>query len=146
MAPSPTGEMHVGSLATLLKNYAFAKKHGGKFILRIEDTDQNREVEGAAGRILSVIKAYGLDWDEGPDIGGPYAPYTQSERLDRYKEVALELVKNGWAYHCFCTPERLEQVNLELKAQKKPPMYDRHCRNLSPDQMKAKLDSGAANV
>jgi glutamyl-tRNA synthetase len=139
MAPSPTGEYHVGHIATLLKNYAFAKKNGGQFVLRIEDTDRERYVDGAVERIMSVIKDYGLDWDEGPDIGGPYAPYTQSERLPIYKEKAMELVEGGAAYYCFCTRERLETIREEQRAAKKPPKYDRHCVHLTAEEVQQRL-------
>src|SRR5574340_466827 len=110
MAPSPTGEMHVGSMAVLLKNYAFAKKHHGQFILRIEDTDKEREVAGATQRIIQTIKAYGLDYDEGPDKEGQFGPYIQSQRLDIYRQKAEELVTLGHAYYCFCTKDRLLQI------------------------------------
>lgn len=139
MAPSPTGEIHVGSMAMLLKNYAFAKKHGGTFILRIEDTDQTREVPGAVERILRVVKAYGLTWDEGPDIGGPYAPYTQSERLPLYKQHAEQLVEQGQAYYCFCTRERLEKLREEQMANKQQPKYDGRCRALDPTEVTDRL-------
>lgn len=141
MAPSPTGEYHVGHISTLLKNYAFAKKHGGKFILRIEDTDQERKVDGAVERIMAVIKAYGLSWDEGPDIGGPYAPYTQSERLPIYAEHAQQLVDKGVAYYCFCSRERLEKLRENQVAQKQKPRYDKHCLQLSKEEVQAKLAS-----
>ncbi len=146
MAPSPTGEYHVGHIATLLKNYAWAKHNGGKFVLRIEDTDQERKVEGAVERIMEVIKRYGLDWDEGPDVGGPYAPYTQSERLELYKAHALELVANGKAYHCFCTKERMEKVRETQIAQHQQPRYDRHCRSLSAQEVSERLSKGEASV
>lgn len=142
MAPSPTGELHVGSFSIILKNYAFAKKHGGQFVLRVEDTDKVREVAGAKDRLLKTIKAYGLSWDEGPDIGGPHAPYTQSERLDLYTKKANELVESGHAYHCFCSKERLEAVREKAREEKKPPKYDRHCRNLSKEEVEEKLSSG----
>jgi glutamyl-tRNA synthetase len=146
MAPSPTGEYHVGHLATLLKNYAFAKKHHGQFVLRIEDTDQERKVDGAVEKIMSVIRAFGLDWDEGPDKGGPYAPYTQSERLPMYKEYAEQLVKAGKAYYCFCSKERLEEVRARQMENKQPPMYDKHCRTLSQSEVQEKLDRGDSSV
>lgn len=146
IAPSPTGEMHVGSMAIALKNYAFAKKHGGQFIIRIEDTDQEREVEGATQRILSVIKKYGLDWDEGPDKGGPYAPYIQSERLDMYQQAAQELISKNQAYYCFCSKERLEKLREERMANHLPPKYDRHCRNLSAEEIKEKIDNKVPSV
>lgn len=139
MAPSPTGEYHVGHISTLLKNYAFAKKHKGVFVLRIEDTDQERKVEGAVQKILSVIKAYGLDWDEGPEKGGPHEPYVQSERLDIYKEYAQNLVDSGAAYYCFCSRERLEQVREKQIAEKGKPRYDRFCLTLSAAEVQAKL-------
>lgn len=146
MAPSPTGEMHVGGMATLLKNYAFAKKHGGDFILRIEDTDQNRLVEGSTERILKTIKSYGLSWDEGPEVGGPHQPYFQSERLEIYQQASQQLVQSGHAYYCFCSQERLDEVNQKLREQKKPPMYDRHCRNLNESQVNEKLLEGSSYV
>lgn len=146
MAPSPTGDMHVGGMAILLKNYAFAKKHGGTFILRIEDTDQEREVPGAQQRILDVIHAYGLRWDEGPDIGGPFAPYIQSERLSHYRERAEQLVADDKAYYCFCSPERLAQVREERMAAKLPPRYDRHCRSLTPAEALARVKAGESYV
>ncbi|MEO8581262.1 MAG: glutamate--tRNA ligase [Patescibacteria group bacterium] len=141
MAPSPTGDIHVGSMSIVLKNYAFAKKNQGKFVLRIEDTDQEREVEGATKRIQSIIRDYGLDWDEGPDKGGPYAPYIQSERLSIYKEHADQLISTGKAYYCFCSKERLAEVHAQQLAAKTPPMYDRHCRSLSSTEVAEKLNS-----
>jgi len=146
MAPSPTGEYHVGHIATLLKNYALAKKHGGSFILRIEDTDQERQVEGAVEKILSVIKAYGLDWDEGPIKGGPFAPYVQSERLDLYQKYAQSLVTQGAAYHCFCSKQRLEELRTNQVAQKTRPRYDRQCLHLTPAEVGAKLAAGQSSV
>lgn len=146
MAPSPTGEIHVGSMAILLKNYAWAKRHKGEFVLRIEDTDQEREVAGATERIQSVIRDYGLEWDEGPDTGGSYGPYIQSERLPIYREKAHELVTNGQAYFCFCSKERLDEVREHHRQQKLPPKYDRHCLNLSPTEIEAKLAAGEPHV
>lgn len=146
MAPSPTGEYHVGHIATLLKNYAFAKKHGGEFVLRIEDTDRERLVEGAVERIMGVIKSYGLSWDEGPDIGGPHAPYVQSERLPMYEAKAKELVEKDKAYYCFCSSERLEKNREEQRQQNIPPKYDRHCRFLTQDEVQQKIDAGESYV
>lgn len=146
MAPSPTGEYHVGHIATLLKNYAFAKKHGGQFVLRVEDTDQVRKVDGAVQKILDVIRAYGLDWDEGPEKDGPYGPYIQSQRLEIYKEHALKLLKSGSAYYCFCSKERLDTVREQQRLEKKPPRYDRHCRQLSPEEVTKKLEAGESHV
>ncbi|NCN06446.1 MAG: glutamate--tRNA ligase [Candidatus Pacebacteria bacterium] len=139
MAPSPTGEIHVGSMAMLLKNYAYAKKYSGKFILRIEDTDQTREVPGAVSRILKTIKAYGLTWDEGPDIGGPYAPYIQSKRLSLYRERAEQLVAQDKAFYCFCTREQLEKVRAEQIANKQQPKYVGTCRQLSSQEVANRL-------
>lgn len=139
MAPSPTGEYHVGHIATLLKNYAFAHRHGGQFILRIEDTDQVRKVDGAVEKILKVIKDYGLDWDEGPQKGGPFGPYVQSERLPIYKQHAEQLVNEGKAYHCFCSAERLEEMREAQRAAKTPPKYDRHCLALSKEDVASKI-------
>lgn len=146
MAPSPTGDMHVGSMAILLKNYAWAKKNKGTFVLRIEDTDKEREVEGGVQRIQEVIKAYGLEWDEGPSKGGEFGPYIQSERLDIYQKYAEELVTKGEAYYCFCSKERLEQVREEQRAAKQPPHYDRHCRTLTTGEVKQKLAAGLPSV
>ncbi|MFH1899057.1 MAG: glutamate--tRNA ligase [Patescibacteria group bacterium] len=140
IAPSPTGEFHIGSMRTLMYNWALARKLGGQFILRIEDTDKERYVEGAVERMLLVIKKYGFDWDEGPQVGGKYGPYVQSERLDIYKKYALELVEKGKAYYCFCTEERLEKLREEQRKEKKPvTKYDRHCLNLSKEEIEGNL-------
>lgn len=146
MAPSPTGEYHVGHIATLLKNYAYAKHCGGQFVLRIEDTDRERLVPGAVDRIMGVIRDYGLDWDEGPSKGGPYEPYVQSERLPSYKVKAEELVAAGKAYYCFCSRERLEQVRDAQRASNIPPKYDRHCRALSESEVQQRLAAGESYV
>jgi glutamyl-tRNA synthetase len=146
MAPSPTGEYHVGHIATLLKNYAFAHKHGGQFVLRIEDTDQERKVEGAVEKILKVITDYGLDWDEGPQKEGPFGPYVQSERLPLYEKYAKMLVDNNQAYYCFCSRDRLTELRDQQRANKQQPRYDRHCRNLSLDEVAAKLEAGEEHV
>lgn len=146
MAPSPTGELHVGGMATLLKNYAWAKRNGGQFVLRIEDTDKEREVPGAVDEIQQIIRDYGLDWDEGPGKGGDFGPYVQSERIEIYPKKAEELVKQGKAYYCFCTRERLEKVREEQRANKQPPKYDKHCRNLSSEEAKAKKEAGESYV
>ncbi len=146
MAPSPTGEMHVGSMATLLKNYAYAKKHGGQFILRIEDTDKEREVEGGVAAIQEIIRRYGLDWDEGPGKDGSYGPYIQSERLAIYQREVQTLIGNSQAYYCFCSKERLAEVKEQQIAAKQAPRYDRHCRHLSPEQAQAKIAAGESYV
>lgn len=142
IAPSPTGEYHIGHLRTCLYDYALARKNDGQFVIRIEDTDQKRLVVGAETRILQVIKDYGLSWDEGPDIGGPYGPYVQTKRLNIYQKYIKELLDKGFAYYCFCTEERLKEMRVLQKAAKKVPKYDRHCLNLSPEDIKKKLDNG----
>ena len=115
IAPSPTGEdLHIGNLYTALLNWAWAKKNDGKFIIRIEDTDQQRLIKGSEEKILQTIKDYRLDYDEGPDIGGDSGPYRQSERLDTYHLYAKELVEKGAAYYCFCTTQRLDQLRKDL--------------------------------
>lgn len=145
-APSPTGYLHVGGLRTALFNYLFAKHNNGKFILRIEDTDQNRFVEGALENLVNTLKVMGLQYDEGIDAGGNYGPYVQSERKDLYHKYANELIAEGKAYFCFCSPERLEEVRQRQIAEKRPPMYDRHCRELTKDEIKEKLDQGLPHV
>lgn len=141
IAPSPTGELHIGTLRTLLYDYALAKKNNGQFIFRLEDTDQKRYVPGSEKRLLEVIKNYGLNWDEGPDIGGPYAPYVQTERLEIYNKYIKELLDKGLAYRCFCTEERLTKMREEQKAAKKLPRYDQRCLNLSKEEIKKNLDN-----
>ena len=142
MAPSPTGDMHVASMATLLKNYAFAKRHQGQFILRIEDTDKVREVEDGVNKIQSIIKQYGLDWDEGPGKDGACGPYIQSQRLEIYQEKAKELVEQGQAYYCFCSKERLDEVRQQQQASHQPPRYDGHCRHLAQAEIEKRLAAG----
>lgn len=142
-APSPTGYMHVGNLRTALYAYLIAKGGGGSFILRIEDTDQERYVEGAVDIIYDTLRETGLLWDEGPDIGGPAGPYIQSQRMGMYKDYALRLVEKGHAYHCFCGKERLEEVRSRQKAAGESMlMYDGHCRNLPKEETAAKLAAG----
>lgn len=145
-APSPTGYMHIGNLRTALYEYLIAKSQGGKFILRIEDTDQERFVEGATDIIYNTLKMTGLHHDEGPDVGGEYGPYVQSERMGMYMNYALELIEKGEAYYCFCTKERLDglkESNGEGAAFAK---YDRHCYHLSKEDVLGKLDSGVPYV
>lgn len=145
-APSPTGYMHVGNLRTALYEYLVAKSKGGKFLLRIEDTDQERYVEGAVDIIYNTLKEVGLNWDEGPDIGGPVGPYIQSERMGMYLGYAKQLVESGHAYYCFCDKDRLEQVRLLQKASGSVPKYDGHCRNLSKEEVEEKLAAGVPYV
>jgi glutamyl-tRNA synthetase len=140
-APSPTGDFHVGGARTALFNYLFARHHGGAFILRMEDTDQKRYNPEAVGWLLRGLRYLGLDWDEGPDIGGPYGPYTQTERLALYTSYCAQLLEGGFAYRCFCTPERLEAASKAQQAKGLNPGYDRFCRDLDPEQgaMRANL-------
>ncbi len=139
--PSPTGQdIHIGNLYTALINFAVAKKNHGKFIIRIEDTDRTRFQEGAEEKILSSVKAFGLHYDEGPDIGGPFAPYRQSERLPLYKKHAEELIEKGAAYYCFCTKERLDELRQQQIKEKKTPRYDKHCLILENGE-RTRLDS-----
>ncbi len=141
-APSPTGFMHLGGLRTALYAYLYAKSNGGDFVLRIEDTDRERFVEGAIDVIYSSLKDSGMDYDEGPDKGGNYGPYIQSERMSLYGKYAKELIDKGGAYYCFCSKERLESLTDENGNRK----YDKHCLKLSPEEVKAKLDAGESFV
>ncbi len=141
-APSPTGFMHVGNLRTALFEYLIAKSQQGKFILRIEDTDQERLVEGAVDVIYDTLQQVGLDHDEGPDIGGEYGPYIQSQRKDTYRPYAEQLVREGKAYYCFCTKERLESLHQEDGFGG----YDRHCRDLPAEEVQRLLDAGTPYV
>lgn len=151
-APSPTGSLHIGGAKQVLYNVLFAhgqaRRQGkkGTFVLRIEDTDRKRLVEGAAEELMDGLRWLGLEWDEGPDKGGPYGPYVQSERRHHYKEAAGKLVEAGHAYPCFCSPERLQKVREDQQRRKLPPGYDRHCRNLPPDEVQVRLDAGESHV
>lgn len=145
-APSPTGYMHIGNLRTALYAYLLAKHDGGDFILRIEDTDRERYVDGAVEIIFRSLKNAGLIHDEGPDVGGDFGPYVQSERRGIYKEYAEKLVELGGAYYCFCDEDRLSKVREEQKAKKQNPMYDGHCKSLSKEEIKEKLDAGVPYV
>ena len=147
IAPSPTGDPHVGTAYIALFNSCFARQQGGQFVLRIEDTDRTRSTSESEAAIFRALRWVGLDWDEGPDVGGPYGPYRQSERSDLYREHARQLVDCGAAYRCFCTPERLAAVREEQKRQKLPQLkYDRHCLGLSDAEIQAKLDAGEPHV
>lgn len=141
-APSPTGYLHIGGARTALFNWLFARKHGGQFVLRIEDTDQKRTVPGAIEAIMNGLRWLGLDWDEGPDIGGPYGPYIQTQRADLYREWAHWLVAHGHGYKCFCTPEELEGMRAEQIAKKLTLGYDGRCRTLTTAQIAAKEAAG----
>ena len=141
-APSPTGFMHLGGMRTALYCYLFAKQHGGDFILRIEDTDQERFVEGAIDVIYSSLKEGGMDYDEGPDKGGAYGPYIQSQRKEIYLKYAKELIERGGAYYCFCTKERVES----LRDENGNVRYDKHCLNLSKEEIEKNLAAGVPYV
>lgn len=153
-APSPTGGLHIGGVRTALYNYLFAKKHGGDFILRIEDTDQTRFVEGAEEYIIESLAWLGITFDEGTHVGGPHAPYRQSERKDMYRQYAEALVEKGYAYYAFDTPEELEQMRERLKAAKvASPQYNSITRNtmknsltLPADEVKARIANGEPYV
>ncbi|WP_210362216.1 glutamate--tRNA ligase [Borreliella garinii] len=138
-APSPTGLQHIGGIRTALFNYFFAKSCGGKFLLRIEDTDQSRYFPEAENDLYSSLKWLGISFDEGPIVGGDYAPYVQSQRSAIYKKYAKYLIESGHAYYCYCTPERLERIKKIQNINKMPPGYDRHCRNLSDDEVENAL-------
>ena len=148
IAPSPTGEdIHIGNLYAALINWVFAKKNNGKFIVRIEDTDRTRLVEGAEGRILKSLEAYGIIPDESPVKGGGFGPYRQSERLPVYKKYAEKLVEKGAAYYCFCPKERLDTLRSEQQAKKQVPKYDRYCfTNVKPQEAQERIKKGEKYV
>ena len=141
-APSPTGYLHIGGLRTALFSYLLAKVWGGKFILRIEDTDQKRQVDGAMEKLIAVLKTMGIEFDEGPHCGGEFGPYIQTQRLDIYNKYADELLAQGKAYHCFCSEERLTEMRSAQEANKQAPRYDRHCRDLSEAEVASKIAAG----
>ena len=146
-APSPTGEPHVGNIRTAVFDWLFARHHGGDFVVRVEDTDQARTIEGATDAMLEALRWLGLDWDEGPDIGGPYAPYYQSQRLELYHHAADMLVQDGNAYYCFCSAERLAGLRKEQQRQGAITVgYDGLCRSLSESQVQGHVDSGETPV
>jgi glutamyl-tRNA synthetase len=146
IAPSPTGDPHIGTAYMGLFNLVFAKKHGGTFILRIEDTDQTRYRKTSEEMIMQALRWAGIEWSEGPDVGGPYGPYKQSERLPMYREHAELLLQAGKAYRCFCTAERLDEVRKQQMEKKENPGYDRHCRDLTADQVSKELAAGRTSV
>ena len=133
-APSPTGDLHVGGLRTALFQWAFVKANGGELVLRIEDTDQSRYVEGSVESICEGLRWLGIEWDEGPEVGGPHGPYVQSERLEKYHAVAAELQARGRAYRCFCTAERLAQLRKDQQKDGLAPGYDGRCRQIPPEE------------
>ncbi|MBI9030396.1 glutamate--tRNA ligase [bacterium] len=146
LAPSPTGYLHLGTLRVALYNYAFAKKNNGSFILRIEDTDQNRLVDDAVENIISTLNTIGVDFDEGPNKGGDYGPYVQSERLDIYKKYINELIGKGFAYHCFCDKETLDEMRTAQIERKEDPKYDRRCLKLSKEEVELRISRGDSYV
>ena len=141
-APSPTGFMHLGGVRTALYEYLIAKQNNGTFILRIEDTDQERFVPGATEVIYDTLRACGLNWDEGPDIGGDYGPYIQSERKATYLPYAKQLVESGHAYYCFCSKEEIDERRKAVEAAGGTWKYDKHCMHLSKEEVQQKLDAG----
>ena len=146
-APSPTGKLHIGGARTAIYNWAFARANGGTFILRIDDTDPTRSTDENTQIILRAMKWLGLDWDEGPDVGGPHAPYAQTERLNLYKQAAQKLWDEGHAYPCFCTKEQLEADRKAAQERKDPFQgYQRRCRNLSREEAQARIDAGEPYV
>ena len=145
-APSPTGYLHLGGARTALYDYLIAQKTNGQFILRIEDTDRKRFIAGAEEDLMNNLRWLGLRWDEGPDIGGPYGPYRQSERKEIYQEYGEKLVEEGYAYYCFCTPERLAQVRAEKQKKKEPPQYDRTCRDIPLAEARERIKAGEPHV
>jgi glutamyl-tRNA synthetase len=145
-APSPTGRTHIGSARTALYDFLFARQTGGKFILRIEDTDVKRTVPGAEAELMESLRWLGLEWDEGPDVGGAFGPYRQSERADLYHEYTRRLLEGGHAYPCFCSQERLAQMRQDQQKRKQPPRYDGRCRDLSTGDASARIDQGEPHV
>ncbi|MCG6962466.1 MAG: glutamate--tRNA ligase [Acidobacteria bacterium] len=146
IAPSPTGDPHVGTAYVALFNLAFARQHGGQFILRIEDTDQVRSDVASEAMIYDALRWLGLEWDEGPDVGGPHGPYRQSERAEIYREHAERLVASGDAYPCFCTKERLDALRAEQREKKLALGYDGHCRSIPPQEAERRRKAGEAHV
>ena len=146
IAPSPTGDPHVGTAYIALFNQCFARQHGGQFILRIEDTDQVRSSVASEKQILDSLRWLGLEWDEGPDVGGPHGPYRQSERSAIYHEHSEALIKKGHAFRCFCSSERLDALRAEQMANKQTPGYDGHCLHLSADEVNSRVAAGESHV
>ncbi len=145
-APSPTGDPHVGNIRTAIFDWLLARQQDGDFIIRIEDTDQGRAVEGAIDNIMDALRWLGIDWDEGPDIGGEHAPYQQSKRLPLYADIAAQLLRDGFAYECYCSPERLAAMRDARPKQDNSAGYDRRCRNLSTEERNALAKSGDTPV
>ncbi|MEM9742393.1 MAG: glutamate--tRNA ligase [Pseudomonadota bacterium] len=146
IAPSPTGDPHVGTAYMALFNWALARQAGGQFVLRIEDTDQERSTQASEAAILESLRWLGLDWDEGPDVGGDYGPYRQSERLALYRRYVDQLIEQGVAFVCFCTRERLDALRAEQRACGETQRYDGHCADLPADEVKARIAAGEPHV
>lgn len=146
VAPSPTGDPHVGTAYVALFNHVFARSQGGQFILRIEDTDRQRSSSTSEAAIIEALRWVGLDWDEGPDVGGTYGPYRQSERLYLYRRHAEELVASGGAFRCFCSKQRLDELRRRQQADRETPRYDGHCRNLDPEESRERALGGETHV
>ncbi|HQK63670.1 MAG TPA: glutamate--tRNA ligase family protein, partial [Candidatus Staskawiczbacteria bacterium] len=146
IAPSPTGALHVGTARTALFNYLFAKKNGGKFIFRIEDTDLERSDLKWTQDIIEGLRWLGIQWDEGPDIGGEFGPYKQTQRLDTYERYLKQLLDEGKAYHCFCTEEELEAKRQDQLARGKAPKYDGKCAKLSKEEAAKNIADGKPSV
>jgi glutamyl-tRNA synthetase len=146
MAPSPTGRTHLGSGRTALYNYLLARQTGGQFILRIEDTDRKRYDPAAEEELIDTLRWLGLEWEEGPDVGGPYAPYRQSERKEIYQEYARQLIEMGQAFYCFCSPERLQRIRQEQLKRKQSLRYEGTCRLIEPEQAAARVAAGESHV
>jgi len=145
-APSPTGFLHIGSLRTVLFDYLIAKKEAGDFILRIEDTDQKRQVEGSIENLISILDWVGIKFDEGPGVGGEYGPYIQTERMEIYKKHLKDLLDKEEAYHCFCSEDRLKSLRDSQVKNKQATRYDNHCRNLNSQEIKKNLKKGEKYV
>ncbi len=145
-APSPTGWLHIGGARAALYNFLVARQTGGQFILRIEDTDRKRFQPQAEQDFMDGLRWLGLEWDEGPDKGGPYGPYRQTERAHLYRQYAEQLVEQGHAYYCFCSPERLAKLREEQRRKKLPPRYDGHCRHIPPEEAKRRVEAGEPHV
>ena len=146
IAPSPTGDPHVGTAYIALFNYCFARKHGGSFVLRIEDTDQTRSAPEYEEAIMQALRWLDIQWDEGPDVGGPVGPYRQSERKEIYQEHVQMLLDRGEAYRCFCTAERLTKMREERMGKAKTLGYDGHCRQLTEEQVQTHVENGETFV
>ena len=146
IAPAPTGYLHVGNARTALYNWLFARHHGGAFVLQIEDTDLARSTEEAIGIVIDSLRWLGLDWDEGPGVGGPFGPYRQTERLDVYRDAVDRFLHDGRAYPCYCTPEELEERRRQALARGDAPGYDGRCRTLTQAQRRAFEAEGRATA